>query len=135
MHLFKIFFVVYNSTLPFLLGGKLINPIAWWMIGSDSKNSGILALHITNRHKLTPLCSKTRNELSFVKTTKLINPSGIDGLDNFLTLAKQTQVCLFPQCTVSWTEGYVVWMKEETMDQRFHLRLWSKKVLPRRGQC
>lgn len=90
-------------------------------------------MHITNRHN--HFCSKTRNELSFVKMTKLINPSGIDGLDNFLMLAKQTQVSLFPQCTVSWTEGYVVWMKEETMDQRFHMPLWGKKVLPQRGQC
>lgn len=75
------------------------------------------------------LYSKTMNELSFVKTTKLINPSGIDSLDNFLMLAKQTRVCLFPRCTVSWTEGCVVWMRKEIMDQSFNLRLWGTKAL------
>lgn len=92
------------------------------MIGSDSKNNGIFALHIINRHKLTPLfLPKTKNELSFVKTTKLINQSGIDGLDNFLMLTKQTWVCLFPQCTVSWTEGYVMRMRRAIMDQSFQV--------------
>lgn len=59
------------------------------MIGSDSKIGGIFALKITKKHKLTPLfLPKIKNELFLIKTTKLTDQSGIDGLDNFLLLAK-----------------------------------------------
>lgn len=61
---------MHNSTAPFFLGVKLINQIAGT---SDSKNSVLLALSVRNSHKLTSLCSKTKKELSFVNTTKLIN--------------------------------------------------------------
>lgn len=63
---------MHNSTAPFLLGGKL-NQIAGGTATSDSKNSVKLALNVRNRHKLTPLCSKTKKELSFIKATKSIN--------------------------------------------------------------
>lgn len=96
---------MHNLTAPFLLGRKLINQIAGGITTSNSKNSVVLALDVRNRHKLTPLCSKTKEELSFAKTKKLIN--------QFELMTWIIFEFLFPQCTVNWTESYVVWMRKE----------------------
>lgn len=116
---------MHNSTAPFPLGGKLINPIGAGITTSDSKNSVILALNVRNGHKLIPLCSKTKQELSFVKTTKLINQ-----------LELMTWIILeyLLQCSVSWTEGYVVRMSKEVRVELSFVPL-GKEGFATMGSC